>query len=75
MDEMEKPLELLEYIRAYITEHGFAPSMAEMVSDHGLSSTSVARHYLNKLEKDGRIKRTPRTARAIRIVNESIDAS
>ena len=67
MNSLEKPLLLLEYIRAFIDEHGYPPTRAEMVSEHGISSTSVASHYLVVLEKNGYIEMEPRLSRAIRI--------
>lgn len=74
MNNLDKPLRLLEYIRDFIDEHGFPPTRAEMVREHGISSTSVATNYLITLEKYGYIEMEPKLSRAIRITNESSDA-
>jgi len=62
---MNKQEELLDYIKEYIDEHGYAPSIREMRDSVGISSTSVVVHYLNVLSKNGFIKREERKARAI----------
>lgn len=60
-----KELSVLEYIRRYTTERGYAPSMREISRDLGIRSMSMISWYLSKLEKAGRIKRDKSVARSI----------
>ena len=56
---------VLAVIKTYQAEHGYPPAIRDIVRLAPLSSTSVAHHHLKKLEKKGKISRTPHTARSI----------
>lgn len=58
---------IYDYIVDYIKEYGFPPSIREIVYDCEISSTSVVNYYLEKLEEEGRIKKTPFVARGITV--------
>lgn len=57
--------DLLEYIKLYIDEHGYAPSIREMRDQCGISSTSVVTSYLKKMVEEGTIRKDNNRARAI----------
>jgi repressor LexA len=57
--------DLLEYIKSYIVEHGYAPSIREMRDECGISSTSVVDYHLKKMVREGTIKKDDNKARAI----------
>jgi hypothetical protein len=59
---------LYEYLRRYVSRHGYAPTLREMQAGMGWSSVNVARHYLKQLEKAGLIERDFAATRGIRIV-------
>lgn len=56
------------YILSYKKEHdGNSPSIREICSACEISSTSVARYYLNVLEKHGLIRVDPNMSRMISV--------
>lgn len=64
----KKQRELLAYIEAFITEHGYSPSYREIMS--GLEYTSVATValHVNNLIKRGHLRKRDRSARSIEVV-------
>lgn len=48
---------VLRFVRAYVIEHGYAPSYREIGKASGLSSTSTVAYNLNKLAERGLITR------------------
>lgn len=59
---------ILDYIITYYQEHAYPPSVREICSAVGLSSTATVHTHLNNLEKRGLIKRDASKQRTI-IVN------
>jgi len=59
--------QVLEYVEGYIARRGYAPSYDEIRSAVGLSGRSHVNYYLDALERDGQIERTPRTPRSLRL--------
>jgi repressor LexA len=57
-------------IKRFIDRDGHAPSYRDLRDATGLSSTSRVSHWLDKLEDEGRIRRTPGKSRTIRLVGE-----
>ena len=56
---------VLEFVRDYIDEHGFAPSIREIARAVGVRSTKAVKYHLDILVNEGLIKRTPRQARGL----------
>lgn len=56
---------VLEFVRVYTDEHGFAPSIREIGSAVGVRSTKAVKYHLDILVNEGLLKRTPRQARGI----------
>jgi len=63
---------ILEFIRHSFDERGYAPTVRDIVKGCNLSSTSVAQHHLNTLEKEGRIHRDPQVVRSIQLMQKDI---
>ena len=64
----EKTNKLFEYIVDFQKENGFPPSLREMGTYMGISSTSTISYYLSYLEEIGVIRRDVYKNRAIEIV-------
>ncbi len=57
--------EVLDYIRAYITEHGYPPTLRELGSQLGISSTNGVNDHLKALERKGYLARDEAKSRAL----------
>jgi repressor LexA len=57
------------YVRDYIEEHGYPPSMRNIAQACQLSTTAV-RYNLDKLEAWGWLAREPHVARSLRILQK-----
>ena len=66
-----KQEEILEYLKEVILKKGYPPSVREICTAVGLSSTSSVFNHLEKLEKNGYIRRDPAKPRCIEIVDDS----
>lgn len=58
---------ILKFIRAFIDDRGYAPTVRDIVKGCGLSSTAVVQHHLNVLEREGHIRRDPEVFRSIQL--------
>ena len=71
MDDLtRRQKEVLEYLRTYIHENGYAPCVRDICSALNLKSTSTAHAHLTKLEKKGYITRDPAKPRTIMVVGD-----
>lgn len=59
--------EVLDYIEQYNRERGYAPSLEDMRKHFGLASPSTAHYYVERLRKDGYIKKVRRHPRSISV--------
>ncbi len=66
-----KQQHIIDFIRHSLVERGYPPSIREIVSECGISSTSVADYNLNILEKAGYIRRHPEISRGIELLTRS----
>ncbi len=71
---MNNTMVVLQFIKNYIADMGWAPSVREIASAISATSTGTVTYHLDKLEIQGYIVRMPRTARAIRITDEGNEA-
>lgn len=62
---------ILQFIRDFIEERNYPPSVRDIVQGCRLSSTSVADYNLNILEEQGFIRRARDISRGIELVGES----
>lgn len=58
---------ILEFIKKFINEKKYPPTIREIGDFMGIKSTSLIDFYLNGLENDGLINRDRNTARGITI--------
>jgi len=66
-----KQQEILEYLKEVILKKGYPPSVREICTAVNLSSTSSVFNHLEKLEKNGYIRRDPAKPRCIEIVDDN----
>ena len=59
---------IVEFIADYATTHGYAPSIREIGTAVGLTSTSSVHQRLRRLEKAGLVRRASNRARSIVVV-------
>ncbi|MCH3963839.1 MAG: transcriptional repressor LexA [Clostridium sp.] len=64
----ERRLQIYKYIKSYVEQKGYPPSVREICSAVGAKSTSTVHRHLERLEKDGYIKRDATKPRTIEIV-------
>jgi repressor LexA len=63
---------ILEYIRRFFDEKGYAPTVRDILRGCNISSTSLVQYHLNILEKEGQIRRDPEVFRSIQLVEKDI---
>lgn len=68
-----KQQEILEYIKSEILNRGYPPAVREICQAVKLKSTSSVHSHLEKLEKNGYIRRDPTKPRAIEIVDNEFN--
>lgn len=73
MRKFSKEEELLNFIKNHQEEFGYPPTVREMCHAIKVSSTSTISYYLNKLENNGLIKKSPNKNRALEIVGETFN--
>jgi len=59
------------YVKNYILEKGFPPTVREIGQAVGASSTSTVHAHLNHLEREGFIRRDPDKPRALEILDKN----
>lgn len=69
----KKQSEILEFMKNYIQDKGYPPSVREMCIGVNLKSTSSVHSHLETLEKNGYIRRDPSKPRAIEIVDDEFN--
>ena len=67
--------EILDYIKATVTDRGYPPAVREIGDAVGLSSPSTVHSHLSTLVKHGYLRRDPSKPRAIEVVDGSRDPS
>jgi repressor LexA len=65
--------EVLEFIRDYIMEAGFSPTVREIAEHFGFTSHTSAEKHLVSLEKKGLIRRQPGLSRTIELMSSDND--
>ena len=65
MRSNEKYITVYEFIKKYITENGYSPSVREICANCGIKSTATAYQYINKLNEQGLIKKAGNKKRAV----------
>lgn len=60
--------EILDYLDAYIGEHGYAPSFEEIARFFGYSSLATVHEHLGNLERKGYIRKAYNESRSIEVI-------
>lgn len=68
-----KQKEIYEFIKKQINDKGYPPTIREICTAVGLSSTSTVYGHLERLEKKGLIKRNSASPRSIEVVENSLN--
>jgi repressor LexA len=63
----DRQQEALDFIREYIEDRGYPPTMRELADGLGLSGPKGAKEYMDILERKGYIRREPESSRALTI--------
>jgi repressor LexA len=75
MSLTKRQKEILNYINAFISEYGYAPSYREIGDHFGLSSSATVAEHIQNLQENGYLKTDPNEARSIEIIeNEKASA-
>jgi len=61
--------ELLDYLREYIDDHGYAPTLEEIGRHLGLTSLATVHKHLQNLEQKGLIRRLANRSRALELAD------
>jgi SOS-response transcriptional repressor LexA len=65
--------EVLKFVCEYLNEHGFAPTIREIMEGTGLNSTSVVKYHLDVLQAKGYLVLLPAKARAITVTQKAFE--
>ena len=58
---------IIEYIREFYDDRGYAPTVRDIMKGCGLSSTAVVQHHLKVLESEHQIERDSKVFRSIQL--------
>jgi len=72
-DLSDRQQNILQFIRDFITDNRFPPTIREIGVEVGISSTSVVKYNLDALEKKGLIERDQDISRGIRLMGEALE--
>ncbi len=63
-----KQQHIIDFIRRFLLDRGYPPSIRDIASACGISSTSVVDYNLDILEREGYIRRHPEVSRGIELL-------
>jgi SOS-response transcriptional repressor LexA len=64
----KKQKELLSFIEAFITEHGYSPSYREIMAGLNYNSVATVALHVNNLIKRGQVRKRDRSARSLEVI-------
>lgn len=67
MNLSDRQVHILEFIRAYLEEHNYPPTIREIGKAVGIPSTSVVKYNLERLQEKGYIERSGEVSRGLRL--------
>ncbi|NFI03878.1 transcriptional repressor LexA [Clostridium botulinum] len=73
IESKDRQTEIYEFLKLYIENKGYPPSVREICEAVSLRSTSTVHGHLKRLEKKGLIRRDPTKPRALEIVKSNRD--
>lgn len=66
----EKQRAILSFMDSYISQNGFPPTIRDICIATGIKSTSVVNYNLNKLVNAGKLERSSRKSRGLRLTED-----
>jgi len=72
MDLSSRQQEMLKFIRAFVEENGYPPTIREIGTAVHISSTSVVNYNLNILQAKGYIQRNRDISRGVRLIDKDV---
>jgi repressor LexA len=63
--------EILDYLTAYVAEHGYAPSFEEIARAMGYASLATVHEHLSNLERKGVIRRAHNESRGLEVLTRA----
>jgi len=63
---------IIDFIHRFLVDNGYPPTVRDIQSGCGISSTSVVDYHLRILEKEGYIRRHPEVSRGIELLTRSL---
>ena len=73
LDLTKRQQEIFEFVRRYVGEHGYPPTVRDIGKAVGLASSSTVHAHLANLEKVGLLRRDPSKPRAIEMLDKAVD--
>ena len=67
-----KQQRIIDFIHRFLVDRGYPPTVRDIQSGCGLSSTSVVAYHLNILETEGYLYRHPEVSRGIELLTRSL---
>ncbi len=65
----KKQHELLEFLRGFISEHGYSPSYREIMNGCNYTSVATVALHINNLIKRGHVVKRDKSARSLEVVS------
>lgn len=66
-DLTDRQKQILAFIRGYVTERGYPPSIRDIGVEVGLSSSSTVHSHLQRLERKGYLSRAKSKPRSLQL--------
>src|ERR687892_2158268 len=70
MNLTQRQQEIFDFIKKYVGEHGYPPTVRDIGHSIGLTSSSTVHAHLANLEKAGVLRRDPTKPRAIELLKD-----
>lgn len=72
MNLTKRQREIYEFVREFLDENGYAPSLEEIAANFGLSSVATVHEHLENLQSKGFLRRDPNRSRAVELVRSGV---
>jgi repressor LexA len=72
MNLTKRQREIYDFVREFLDDHGYAPSLEEIAAHFGLSSVATVHEHLEHLQDKGVLRRDPNRSRAVEIVRSGL---
>jgi len=69
MNLTKRQRQIYDYVRQFLEQEGYAPSIEEIAAHFGLSSVATVHEHLRNLEAKGALRRDPNRSRALEVVD------